>query len=132
MEKHESRSGGGQGHDQAAEDIVTAEDAAGERYEAGVQGVEGGGAARDVVAVLGDPDEPVAVPARPHIGQPAEIVDQRRVVPVDGVDVAVREECEQREYCAHPDGGPAPEEDPQGLAARHHGASIGPDATVTR
>ena len=61
--------------------------------------------------MLGDPEEPDAVPARPDVGHPAEVAGQRRVVPVRRVRVAVRLEDEPGEEGARPDRRAAPEED---------------------
>ena len=93
-------------------DVVAEEHSAEPGHRQRVERVEGGRrAARRAVAVLCDSQEPDAVPARPDVGDCAEVVRQGRVVPARRPRVAVRNEDEQREQRRGPDCGTRPEKD---------------------
>ena len=71
-----------------------------------------------LVAVLGDPEEPDAVPARPDVGDRAEVVRHGGIVPARRVGVSARLEDEEREERRRPDRQAAPDEDLDGRIAR--------------
>ena len=102
-----------------------------ETDEEGVQRVEGcRGVLGGAVAVLGDPEEPDAVPPRPDIDEEPEVPRQLRTVPTVGKGVAVRLEDEEREHDRGPDCRPTPEEKVEDraetLTGRHDGADHTP------
>ena len=94
------------------EHVVPEEHAPEQRHRRRVERVERGrGTLRRAVAVLGDAQEPDAVPARPDVGDRAEVVRQLRIVPDGRPRVPVRHEDEEREQRRGPDRQARPEED---------------------
>ncbi len=61
--------------------------------------------------MLGDAQEPDAVPARPDVRHPAQVAGQRGIVPAIGPRMAVRLEHQPGEERGRPDRRPAPDED---------------------
>src|ERR1051326_4722018 len=82
-----------------------------------------------VVSVLRDAEEEHAVPARPHVGAVAELMEKGRVPP-PGVRLTVRLEPQEREDRREPDRRAAPEEDLDRLGARASHAQVRPCRAV--
>ena len=112
VQQQERREGGGQRDEDPGEHVVAEEHAPEQRHRRRVERVEGGRSAlRRAVAVLGDAQEPDAVPAGPDVRDRAEVVRQLRVVPDRRPRMAVRHEHEEREQRRRPDRQARPEED---------------------
>ena len=112
VEQEERAEAAGERHDEPGQQVVAEEDPSEDCDERGVERVERGRGS--VVAVLRDPEEEVAVPARPDVREVAELVQARRV-PATRVGVSVRLEEEEREDRRDPDRRAAPEVDVQRL-----------------
>src|SRR5205085_9930194 len=108
------------------EDVVAEEDAAEPGEERRVERKECRRLVRDAVAVLGDADEPLRVPARPDVEAVAEVVELGRVPP--GAERRrLRLEPEVREHHGEPDAGSGPEEDLGHGARREPRLQPGPE-----
>ena len=82
-----------------------------------VERVERGGRLlHRAVAILGDPEEPDAVPASPDVDQESGVAGELRSVPPGNVGMAVRVEGQVRENDGRPDRRPAPQEDVENTA----------------
>ena len=112
VQKQERAERRGERDQDSGEDVVPEERAPEDRHGRRVQRVEGRSrTGSGAVAVLRDPQEPDAVPPCPHVGDGAEVVGQRRVVPACRTRVPVRHEDEEREQGCGPDRGACPEKD---------------------
>ena len=119
VEEHERRQACRERDDDPGEHVVAEQDASEQADSRRVEREEGRGRAGEVlVAVLGDPEEPDAVPARPDVGDRTEIVRDGGIVPASGVGVSARLEDEQREERRRPDRQAAPDEDLDSRIAR--------------
>ena len=127
VEQDEGAEAGGERNGDPREDVVAEEDSSDDADDRGIQREERRGRSREVlVAVLGDAQEEDAVPARPDVGERAEVAGDGRVVPAGCFGMPVRLEDQEREERSRPDRRATPEEDLDGWAARR------PDGQVTR
>ena len=103
VEEHERRQARRQRDDDPGEHVVAEQDTSEQADGRRVEREEGRGRAGEVlVAVLGDPEEPDAVPARPDVGHGTEVVRDGGIVPAGCVGVSARLEGEQREERRQP------------------------------
>ena len=119
VEQDERREAGRERDDDPGEQVVAEKDVSEQADGRRVEREEGRGRAGEVlVAVLGDAEEPDAVPARPDVRDGAQVVRHRGVVPARRVGVSARFEDEEGEERRNPDRQAAPDEDLDSRIAR--------------
>jgi hypothetical protein len=124
VQEHERGRAREEGDDETGEQEPVAEDTTEPSDEERVEREERGCRGRPVVAGLGDPQVPLAVPTRPDVDGRPELVEPRTVPAAAGRIELVLED-EDRPGGERPEREPAPQEDPQGRQRRCDGAAHG-------